>query len=364
MNYFCFLAEFQSRSSLSCDLCYQHFSTEYELNQHIEVHLNRQLCTCCNKTVIVIGGQLYELHVPHTRGNEISEVKRETVEALGVYLNNQQETDIDLKAEDDIQENAIENSEWVSEAQAKRFRPRKHVKYNNLDYSDSEGDSKVKRKRKPKTNKVDVSLEGDDKIAVASSNKQSSEDIVSDIETKPYNCSTCDRKFKSKRGLTQHDERLHSEKQSKEKPSLECDICGRLLKTAQYLREHKRTHSTEKLFICNHCGKGFNVKFHLKEHIYMHTGERPYKCDFCEKTFNRTTLKYSHQRMHTGEKPFKCDVVSCDKAYSFSVDLKRHRRAQHQIFINCKRFECPVCQKIFYENKFLRQHMTTHRLKD
>ena len=69
----------------------------------------------------------------------------------------------------------------------------------------------------------------------------------------------------------------------------------------------------------------------------------------------------STPQVHTGEKPYKCNIENCDRAYAHGTDLKRHRRSQHGIFT--KTFECPICSKIFYENKFLKKHLNVHKEK-
>lgn len=59
--------------------------------------------------------------------------------------------------------------------------------------------------------------------------------------------------------------------------------------------------------------------------------------------------------MHTGEKPYKCDL-GCDKSYAYNTDLKRHKRSVHGIID--KEFPCQHCSQIFYENKYLKNHIT------
>lgn len=68
---------------------------------------------------------------------------------------------------------------------------------------------------------------------------------------------------------------------------------------------------------------------------------------------------FSLLQVHTGEKPYKCESDECDRAYAYKVDLKRHQRSVHGIID--KTFPCPICGKIFYENKYLTKHINVHK---
>lgn len=111
-------------------------------------------------------------------------------------------------------------------------------------------------------------------------------------------------------------------------------------------------------FSLSYCGRGFNQLHNLKEHQNRHTGERPYKCEQCGKTFGRKTNLTAHTRVHTGEKPFKCNIEGCDRAYMFEIDLKRHKYSIHRIFT--KKHICPICSKVYPENKLLKKHLDLH----
>ncbi|CAH0405870.1 unnamed protein product [Chilo suppressalis] len=81
-----------------------------------------------------------------------------------------------------------------------------------------------------------------------------------------------------------------------------CDYanCSYSTKLSSNLKKHKRTHSSEKPYLCDMCP--FQSKFinSLKTHKRTHTNERPYNCIFCSYRCNSSSnLKKHCKHMHS-----------------------------------------------------------------
>lgn len=171
-----------------------------------------------------------------------------------------------------------------------------------------------------------------------------------------YECYACHKSnIFSLRSLKVHINRMHSiDAKPKNVQQFDCSICRKTFANVYIMRSHMaEIHTKANQFHCTTCKKQFNRMSNLKLHRLIHENKMPCKCQFCGKSFRTTSGVNSHIRIHTGEKPHKCDICN-EKAYSYNTDLKRHKRSAHGIVD--KIFTCKLCERVFYEPKFLRRH--------
>lgn len=87
--------------------------------------------------------------------------------------------------------------------------------------------------------------------------------------------------------------------------SNKCPICHRMLSCRSALRQHYRTHTGERPFICRLCGRAFTTKGNLKTHISVHK-LKPFltslhKCPICHRQYSNAMVLQQHINTHTGE---------------------------------------------------------------
>lgn len=113
-----------------------------------------------------------------------------------------------------------------------------------------------------------------------------------------YECTPCNRTFKTRAGFTQHNRINHSGPRQ-----YRCQQCGKRYQFQQQLEAHEKRHaSTGKPFPCKNCPKGFWYSTDLDRHFKLHHGIAPDKCPECGKGFVRPGHLFDHMQTHAGRK--------------------------------------------------------------
>jgi len=192
---------------------------------------------------------------------------------------------------------------------------------------------------------------------------------------KPYKCSFCDKKFRSKYNHTTHElwhkgelpqclvcggrytnlqTHMLTHDDSVDKNKHVCSVCKKGFRIARYLKGHMLIHSGEKRYTCQHCGGRFRTFSHLKTHMASHTKEKNHVCNVCGSSFLQKGGLNAHKRIHTGERPYHCET--CGKAFKQKSPLELHQ-ATHT---SEKHFTCDTCGKQFVQSGGLQRHSLIH----
>ncbi|XP_078143125.1 zinc finger protein 1035 [Centroberyx gerrardi] len=147
-----------------------------------------------------------------------------------------------------------------------------------------------------------------------------------------YNCPVCSKRFSSKSGLLEHQNKQHPN----ERP-FKCELCGKTFNLRRYLRDHERRHrqkmdiqnkaqSNEEQFKCSQCPiileTAQGLSLHMRMHAEQEVGE--HRCDMCYKSFSQLSLLRQHQESHVGQVVYEC--TECDKAFAFPHLLEEHQQ--------------------------------------
>jgi len=92
-------------------------------------------------------------------------------------------------------------------------------------------------------------------------------------------------------------------------PSLElqCEVCQRSFRQSAHLKNHSRTHTLERPFVCGICGKDFAQTSTMQRHVQsIHNPKtsRKHACGHCGVQFCRRDHLLRHQRSKHSKLPF------------------------------------------------------------
>ena len=163
-----------------------------------------------------------------------------------------------------------------------------------------------------------------------------------------------------------------------------CGICSYTAKLPHHMKNHMKTHTSNRPFVCEVCQKGFKFAHHLVGHKRTHSGERPYTCEDCGRGFTQISNMLRHKKTHQGmteQNKHKCQ--RCNKHFSTAYSLRRHaeshkeRKARVKMIKNKKKgkkdftynptvddelrkFQCDFCGRRFKRKEHVTRHLLTH----
>ena len=96
--------------------------------------------------------------------------------------------------------------------------------------------------------------------------------------------------------------------------------------------------NNKKRFFCEYegCNKSFVGKWYLKNHKRTHTKEKPYICEHCNRAFAQKSSRKRHiDGQHKNIKPYCCNINGCERRFTQKCNLKDHQKRKH--FKNIKK---------------------------
>jgi len=145
-----------------------------------------------------------------------------------------------------------------------------------------------------------------------------------------------------------------------------CEFCSKSCKNQKNLYMHiRQTHKKGNILNCDQCSYKTAAPGDMKNHKRTHTGERPYVCHICCKTFSTSSHLNRHikgvhmgEKVHNsysskGEKNFLCDI--CSLAFSTPQTLRMHKESIHEGI----RYDCDQCDYKATDKGNLARHVAT-----
>nr|XP_023659624.1 zinc finger and SCAN domain-containing protein 2-like isoform X2 [Paramormyrops kingsleyae] len=124
--------------------------------------------------------------------------------------------------------------------------------------------------------------------------------------------------------------------------------------------------------MCPTCGRGFGRHCHLRAHLLSHTGEKRFSCDSCPRAFSYSSNLARHRRAHQAAPhasgqgpgsrgngaglPLPHPCMDCPSRFKTRAQLLLHRRTH----AGGLPFSCKACGLSFLRRKQLQLHLLTH----
>ncbi|XP_055621842.1 zinc finger protein 665-like isoform X2 [Toxorhynchites rutilus septentrionalis] len=164
-----------------------------------------------------------------------------------------------------------------------------------------------------------------------------------------YICDICGKEFNFRVTLKRHVFNFHMNQRK-----FQCEVCEKVLVSAEGLKLHMRSHSEDQLVMCELCGKGFAQPYRLREHMIRHARvDVDIRCVICNRSFRDPKKLELHLKSHTGETEFSCSP--CQRHFATERHYRLHMKRMHESEVNC-----PVCDKLFPTEKKMKNHIRIH----
>ncbi|CAH4032797.1 unnamed protein product [Pieris brassicae] len=150
---------------------------------------------------------------------------------------------------------------------------------------------------------------------------------------------------------------VHMKLHAKESGEFVCEVCNTYMKSEETLHRHKLRHYRR--YRCMVCSVRYKDKDAVAGHVsFMHSGNT-FNCDQCGSTFKRPQYLRRHiEQIHTKSTPMECPI--CQQVYYESGWYRNHIRKHNKEVQDSKIVKCPECDRTFKHKSYLKTHMLTH----
>lgn len=113
------------------------------------------------------------------------------------------------------------------------------------------------------------------------------------VDIYKYSCTICSKKFHLANSLTKHVRRCHFQELN-----VSCAECGKGFFDKKSLKNHMLKHTGEKKFQCEVCRKSYGRKCTIIEHMKIHNNIKQHQCPVCDKAFTQKCTLKGHLKVH------------------------------------------------------------------
>lgn len=344
------------------------------MNEHTLEHLHRKFCNSCNKSLIRIANNWYELHMDKKCNTAKADTVKNECDHAHSNIKNLESTFVVVPSSDDEDDSYMDGRDSGLQIVDERSayvevqihdEPQTELQ---LQY-DLQGNvaCKVKKvKNDRKSRMIPSKCENCDQIFSCRSNMRRhqktahSNKLKINFEKKRFACAECPASYVLEGAL-----RTHMKKHTQSYiESRKCNMCGRIMCTKQSLKKHKLICQPGRQFPCSYCDKIFTSNSQVRQHIITQHNDRPYMCSRCNESFCTEHYLHVHQRTHQTNNQTQriCTIDNCNRRFVKLLDLKRHQFTFH--VIQNKGVPCSICSEVYPDKATLNNHMKNHSMNN
>lgn len=242
-NHFNLISEvFNDGVQFKCDFCPSSFQDEEAFNTHIVQHFERKNCLNCDKLLLRIGSNWYEIHADDTENLQNIEHQNDLIDLSAEIKTEISVDEMEIKDFQDIEANECNDEKPVMFDAICDASP-------SIDSSDSDewpGQSKSKSKNK----KRDAKKKKNSETEREAGNTQNISKAVRSRKTGRLPriiCRICDRLILKYKFET-HLQNMHVPNVITKKQRVSCETCGKTFSNSGNLKIHQAIHTGTKRF--------------------------------------------------------------------------------------------------------------------